>query len=680
MDALCEVHGRPPPIVVIGRRNPNSDSVLSAVAYAHFLRRFHTNRSITAAAAGHINRQALYILDRFKTQCPEVITDITLRASYFNQDQLIALVEDEPLSRALELYSIYKHNTLPVVDADYRCLGQISLTDMFSDFLRPHSEKALRTVTTSLHTVKKTVRGRIVYSGSPTNVEAVRRYTIFIPVTAKEYFEQQTRHMTEQEWRSCIFIIGNHPEILESIIRRRGGCVVLSHTSRVGVSCEAEEVLEESSDETTIDHLHDLVESAGRLSRSGSSSSVHGQTGRMFTDDLISLIRGGLTCVIQTDMAVAAAAILVKQSTPIGFYVNKNKNLIVSEDVTLTDIRERFMDAKARAACVIDSTTKKLTGVVTDTDLTRETMLEVVLVDHNDLNEAVHGIKSAGIDIVEIIDHHRLNNPATTKPIKVTIDHVGSTCTIIAKMYRDNGIVPPINIAGIMLAGIICDTNCLKAPSTTLSDRKICEYLCQIVGVSRHDLAQEIFKATSVLANCEDVEELLRANMTVYEIPDQGSLSGITQSRVGSAVTLSTKDKDKDKTKRSESRKVTDQRFCISELSITSHDLVSPSIFSVLGDALDSIRIAETFSFAMIFATHVDQRHNQANNLLIYSGPDALAEALGYHTYGSFNFVYQLFNVHSKNNQLVPHIMSTLDGLTKQGVWAPMTAGNGTQS
>lgn len=81
-------------------------------------------------------------------------------------------------------------------------------------------------------------------------------------------------------------------------------------------------------------------------------------------------------------------------------------------------------------------------------DLTKKTLIEVVLVDHNDIGDSVQGIKSSGVDIIEIIDHHKLNNPTTPTPIKVTIDQVGSTCTIVTKMFRDNGIVPPVNIAG----------------------------------------------------------------------------------------------------------------------------------------------------------------------------------------------------------------------------------------
>lgn len=121
------------------------------------------HRTITAAAAGPINAQASYVLKRFKTKSPEIILDITPRAQHFNKDQLVALTEDEPLSRALELYSIYKFHVLPVINSQDQCIGQIALTDMFSDFLRPHREGDLKSVITSLNTVKKTVRGRFLF-------------------------------------------------------------------------------------------------------------------------------------------------------------------------------------------------------------------------------------------------------------------------------------------------------------------------------------------------------------------------------------------------------------------------------------------------------------------------------------------------------------------------------------
>lgn len=662
-DIIQEQHA---PIVVIGRKNPNSDSVLSAVAYAHLLQRLMPHRTIVAAAAGPINLQASYVLKKFKTKSPEIILDITPRAQHFNNDQLVTLVEDEPLSRALELYSIYKFHVLPVVNNQDQCIGQITLTDMFSDFLRPHREGDLKSVNTSLNTVKKTVKGRFLFSpaminnSSPSLTQSmhdkVRRYNIITPVTVPEYFAAQTAHFTPNDWQSCIFVIGHYPEIIDMIIRKGGGCIVLSRSNHVIVAANSlddivntsdssEDELGDSDQDSRISMSYSNLLAATSLSsnlttprastvasevkRSTNGSNL--SSSRIFTEELINILKQGKTSIILTNMAVSSAAILVKQSTPVRFYVNTSKHLIVPDTMMLSEIRKKFATTKERAVCVVDPSTNKLTGIVTDTDLTKKTLIEVVLVDHNDIGDSVQGIKSNGVDIIEIIDHHKLNNPTTPTPIKVTIDQVGSTCTIVTKMFRDNGIVPPVNIAGILLSGILCDTIGLKSPSTSISDKKMCDYLSQIVGVSRHELSQEIFAASSVLMNCQNKEKLVRSDILSFDFPNKR-----------------------------------EKKFAIAELQITQYDILTPGLLAELLSIAEKIKLHDKYQFVTILATNIDPKQSGWTSLVFYSGPDNLIAELGFTLFNGMEGVYESHDITSRKRQLLPHILSTLNTLSTE--------------
>ncbi|ESU39704.1 Manganese-dependent inorganic pyrophosphatase [Giardia duodenalis] len=663
MEAADLVQEQPAPIVVIGRKNPNSDSILSAVAYAHLLQRLMPHRTITAAAAGPINAQASYVLKRFKTKSPEIILDITPRAQHFNKDQLVALTEDEPLSRALELYSIYKFHVLPVINSQDQCIGQIALTDMFSDFLRPHREGDLKSVITSLNTVKKTVRGRFLFSSSISNKSSstpmrpghdqIRRYNIITPVTVPEYFATQTSHFTPEDWQSCIFVVGHYPEVIDMIIRKGGGCIVLSRSSHVIVTASSLDSLVNDSDSSDDEFGDNDQDPRGSLSHSNllatpslssslmtptigavntgirrNSSSSTLSSSRIFTEELINMLKQGKTSVILTNMAVSSAAILVKQSTPVGLYVNKSKHLIVPDTMMLSEIRKKFATTKERAVCVVDPSTNKLTGVVTDMDLTKKTLIEVVLVDHNDIGDSVQGIKSSGVDIIEIIDHHKLNNPTTPTPIKVTIDQVGSTCTIVTKMFRDNGIVPPVNIAGILLSGIICDTIGLRSQTTTISDKKMCDYLSQIVGVSRHELSQEIFTASSVLMNCQNKEKLVRSDILSFDFPNKR-----------------------------------EKKFAIAELQITQYDILSQGTLAELLSIAEKIKVHDKYQFVAILATNIDPKQSGWSSLIFYSGPDSLIAELGYTLFNGMDGIYESRDITSRKKQLLPHILSALSTL-----------------
>lgn len=660
------IQEQPAPIVVIGRKNPNTDSILSAVAYAHLLKRLMPHRTIIAAAAGPINLQSSYILKKFKTKAPEVILDITPRAQHFNKDQLVTLIEDEPLSRALELYSIYKSHVLPVVNNQDQCIGQIALTDMFSDFLRPRREGELKSVKTSLNTVKKTVKGRFLFSPSMNNNSSlsltqsrhdqIHRYNIITPVAVPEYFAAQTAHFTPRDWQSCIFVIGHYPEIIDMIIRKEGGCIVLSRSNHVIVKANSLDNIANDSDSDDDEFGNGDQDSQGSMSysnllattslssnlttpRIGSADSeIRRSTGssalsssRIFTEELINILKQGKTSIILTNMAVSSATILVKQSTPIRFYVNTSKDLIVPDTTTLGDIQKKFATTKERAVCVVDPSTNKLTGIVTDTDLTKKTLIEVVLVDHNDLGDSVQGIKSNGVDIIEIIDHHRLNNPTTPTPIKVTIDQVGSTCTIVTKMFRDNGIVPPVNIAGILLSGILCDTIGFKSQTTTTSDKKMCDYLSQIVGVSRHELAQEIFTASSVLMNCQNKEKLVRSDIISFDFPNKR-----------------------------------EKKFAIAELQITQYDILTPGLLQELLSTAEKIKTHDKYQFVAILATNIDPKQSSWSSLVFYSGPDALIAELGFTLFENIEGIYESRDITSRRRQLLPHILSALSTLTTE--------------
>jgi manganese-dependent inorganic pyrophosphatase len=155
-------------------------------------------------------------------------------------------------------------------------------------------------------------------------------------------------------------------------------------------------------------------------------------------------------------------------------------------------------------------------GVVTKSNLLQSSSLKLVLVDHNELSQAVPGADQ--VDILEVIDHHRLGNFHTEAPIRFINQPLGSTCSVVATLYRQAGIEPESRVSGLMLAGLLSDTVLLKSPTTTEVDRDLVDWLSKYSGLDPDMFGSQMFAAGSALAAYPCIEDLLTADFKEYEV------------------------------------------------------------------------------------------------------------------------------------------------------------------
>lgn len=737
---MFDVHGsssKTPVTYVIGHRNPDSDSVLSALSYAWLLNHLNPKETYIAAAAGPLNPQTRYIIEKFDTDPPEIITDITPKASHFSKEHLITIKEHEPLARALELYSIYKYKMLPVLDSSNKCLGILSLTDMFTAFLRPRKERQLRSVKTSVTSIKSTLKGRYLFDNKNVDHAAVQDYILHSPCVEFSAFEASMRHLSAEDWKRGIFVVGMYPEIIHYLIVKEAGVIVISKTTRVNLHATDDFSEDEGDDDKdligavenvggarpagaeTPDHTAGLQSDLGLSANSdrpivqidqsapmtarsyqsvqssildtigssgakagastsataaasasaavhatvsaaadagagaagaagaattstgtgsaasssagsargapskaaGVSLSASSSNARLFSYDIFKTLSSSRTVVIVTNLAVASATLLVKQSTPVKFYVNRDKNFIVPDTTKLSDIKTKLtMSKTAHGVCVVEKSSEKLVGIITRTDFIKSHIANVILMDHNEPGQNVLGLKSDGIEVVEIVDHHRLGNDSTLKPIKTTVRTVGSTCTIVTGFYRQAGVVPPVNIAGLLLSGICSDTLILRSPTTTKVDKRCAEYLSQIVGKRVHDVGSDIFNATSPLTTTKDKIQLVRTDYKVYPLDGRPVKIGVAQ------------------------------------VETTSLAIVTRDIIDELQAALKVVCKEDGLWSVCLLVTDVIY----SNSILLVEGPTNISEVIGYPQYGSYEMIFEMNGVVSRKKQLLPHLMNVL--------------------
>ncbi|TNJ27701.1 putative Manganese-dependent inorganic pyrophosphatase [Giardia muris] len=662
-----------PPTYVIGHRNPDSDSVLSAIGYVALLRALHPERRFIAAAAGPVTAQTKYVLDRFGAAYPEVVHDLTPKAGSFRRERLVTIHEGDSIASALELYARHQFKAVPAVDDNGVCVGVLSLADVCGSFLRPRLEADLRAVTTTGVALARAVRGRFV--GNARAVELKRR-TLFVPAVSDAAFASLARRLTPTDWRDAIFVIGHRPALLRALLLHGAGVVIVSRAGRFspgdgdgdGDESEGEDrdgdencgfdASAVSSDSATLADLRAPTPEGENELRLDDSADLDALASASFMDELAAadrekgdedagllaalgeekgggslaeLIATGASAVIVTPLAVVSATLLAKQSTPVAEYVDRDQTLRVPENARLSEVRARFRAAKhSHAVCVVDRATGAPVGVATRMDLLKARLLDVILVDHNEASQRVEGVGADGVSVVEVVDHHRLGAHATRRAIRLTVRPVGSTCTIVASLFWERGapgaLTPPV--ASLLLAGIMCDTLVLRSPTTTRADEVIAERLAALAGLRFQELGTAIFQATSPLANCPDLRALILADYKVYPL-SEGDESG---PRVG-----------------------------VAQIETTSLATLTPDLLARLLAALAGLAAEQQLWCLALLVTDVIS----SDSLLLCHGPAAIADVLGYPLLDDYDLVFELKGVVSRKKQLLPHLLRVLPPLAQ---------------
>lgn len=442
-------------IYVIGHKNPDTDSVVSAIAYAE-LKRELGETNVLPARGGKVNLQTEYILNRFNVPQPEFISDLIPKVKNHMTEEPVTLPLLTPLWDAMQILTNNKFRMIPLVDEEKRYLSTIHFNIFAENILRKIDPQKNSIISTSEANLVKTLRAQHVVEKNRDDI-----FSAQIVVAASE-IETLREFIDVMPAENSIVIVGDRQDIQRYVIEKGVRVLVVS-------------------------------------------------AGKMVTKEIKELAIERKVAVMVTPFNSASTSWLVLHSIPVK-HAGDMTLIPVDADEYIKNIRERFSDSPSRSLPVVNEDMRVI-GVISQSDLMKEPNVGVILVDHNELSQGVDGIEN--VRILEIIDHHRLGNPPSSYPITFINKPVGSTSTIIANMYRDYRIPVKKEIASILLAGILSDTLILRSATTTATDRDTAEYLSQITDLSIDEFGSEIVAASSMISS-KPVEEIVNMDMKNY--------------------------------------------------------------------------------------------------------------------------------------------------------------------
>ncbi len=442
------------PVYIIGHKNPDSDSICSAIAYAALKNELYGG-GYYAARAGQISLETQYILNFFHTPAPQYIGDVTTEVQDIEICRTQGVYSGISLKKAWNMMRELEVVTLPVTDADGKLSGLITIGDIATAYMDVYDNCILSTARTSYRNILETLEahlltgdGKAVFSKGEVIISAAN------PDVMEDYIHS-----------GDMVILGNRYESQLCAIEMGAACIIVCMNAKVS---------------KTIQRLADE--------------------------------RG--CSIIVTPYDTFTAARMINQSMPIKYFMKKNHLTAFRLSQKIEEIKEVMGQKRHRDFPVLDDENNYI-GMISRRNLINLRKKQLILVDHNEESQAVDGFQDA--HILEIIDHHRIGTLQTPEPVLFRNQPLGCTSTIIFQIYQENGIQPPKNIAGLLMAAIISDTLMFRSPTCTNVDRKAAEALSGICGVNIEAFAADMFAAGSDLSS-KQPKEILEQDMKKFEV------------------------------------------------------------------------------------------------------------------------------------------------------------------
>ena len=430
-------------IYVIGHKNPDTDSICSAIAYAD-LRQKVTGQVHEAKRAGHVNDETAYVLDRFGVEAPKLLTDVRLQVRDLDIHEMPGLKPNASIRDTWERMRQEQAKTLPIVKDD-ELVGVVSTGDIAKSYMDVYDSEILSKARTQYRNIVKTLDGTMI--------------------TGNEhgYF-----------MRGKVAIGASSPNLMEEFIEK---------------------------DDLVI--LGDLEEAQACAVNIDASCMVICKDAEV-SPKLIQKAKEQSIVIIQTPYDTFTTARLINQSIPVKFYMTSGPLTMFRMNDYVDDIKDIMAKKRFRDFPILDRH-GRFKGFISRRRFLGASKKKVILVDHNERSQAVDGIEEA--EIIEIIDHHRLGDIETVSPITFRNQPVGCTATIINQMYEENEIEVPREIAGLLCGAIISDTLLFRSPTCTPLDERTAKKLAKISDIDLEQMAQEMFNAGSNLKgkSAEDI-------------------------------------------------------------------------------------------------------------------------------------------------------------------------------
>lgn len=419
---------------VIGHKNPDTDSICAAIAYAE-LKNQTGDICYEAKRAGTVNEETKYVLNFFHLEEPELVTDVRAQIKDISFRRTAGVSEHISLKLAWELMNMENVVTLPVIGTGNKLKGLIVTRDIATSYMDVYDTRILATAKTPYKNIAEALKGSILAGNEHAH------FTKGKVVIETSSPDKMAEYMEEED----LVILGGHSESQMRAIEHNASCLVVC--SGFAVSRE-------------------VIAAANKRD----------------------------CMIIGTPYDMFTVARLINQSMPIKHFMTKQNLIHFDLEDYVDDVREVMSKVRHRDFPIVDEDGNYV-GMISRRYLFNTQKKQIILVDHNEETQAVDGI--SGAEILEIIDHHRLGSLETMSPVFFRNQPLGCTSTIIYQMYHEKNIEIPKQIAGILCAAIISDTLMFRSPTCTKVDRAAAEELAIIAGIDIEILAKNMFQAGS---------------------------------------------------------------------------------------------------------------------------------------------------------------------------------------
>ncbi len=545
-------------IYVIGHKNPDSDSICSAFAYANLKNKIDENNEYVAARCGALNRQTKFIFEKLGLESPFFLKNVFPKVEDVMTKDVVTIEKKSPIMNIVKTIDEHKIRLTPVVTEDNKYLGIVSILEL-ADFFMNTSGMLTPVYVFQRDNFSKVMNGFYFKIGKQIRFEA----SLVVGAMPYERFIKRVENLDPDK---TVLIVGKRIDIIEFAIKKQFPAIVLTGFY----------------DKKDVDLNFDNYK--------------------------------GTVFVSEHDTAETLRRMVM--SVPVDAIMNTSLNKL-KEDDYIEDVKELIINDDHKGLPVIDENLK-MKGIITRTDLLKKTEKKLILMDHNELSQAVDGAENA--QIMEIIDHHRLGTPKTKHPIYFYAKPVGSTCTLVYQLYKFHNVKIDSLIATVLLSGILSDTVILKSPTATLEDKEAIEELSKIANIDYESYGREIFSSTASLKNRPALEIINTDFKTYSEFSLQIGIGQV---------------------------EITD---------LTEIDFVKNALL----EALEKVKVQKNLNWAMLLITDIIS----GDSRLIAVGMESVEKSLIYRKISDNEFY--LPGVLSRKKQLLPEILRVAEEYYKK--------------
>ena len=440
-------------VYVSGHKNPDTDSICSAIAYSYLLNATNKYNAVPVRL-GEINRETEYVLKRFGVEHPVLLKTVKQKVEDLNYDKVTVFSKDLTLKTAWFLLKQQNLKSAPILDEHGQLLGLLSTSNIIEGYMDQWDSEVLKKAKTPVENVIDTLEANVIYLN-----ESLKVVEGDIHIAAMSGSEAKKR-IHEND---VVIVGGDRSDDLEELISVKPSLIILTGSL------------------TSNEHVVNKCKEQG-------------------------------ISIVSTPFNTYQTSQQIVQAVPVEYVMIKGDIKTFSTDDTLDYMKEVMSETRYRGYPVIDLN-NRCVGSISRFALLKGLRKKVILVDHNERGQSIPGIEEA--DILEIVDHHRVADIQTVGPLLFRGEPLGSTATIVTRMFEEQDVEMPSHIAGLLLGAVVSDTLLFKSPTCTPVDTKIAKKLAEIAGVDIQEFAMEMFKAGTSLVG-KTVDEIFNQDFKKF--------------------------------------------------------------------------------------------------------------------------------------------------------------------